>query len=414
MKESGKIVERCQICDSNRLYPFLSLGHQPPSDAFLEKEQQKKEETYYPLDVHFCEDCNLVQLGYVVNPKELFYEGYSYNTKTSGELVANFANLTANLIKRFNLTHDDLAVDIGSNDGTLLDGFLKSNVRILGIEPTGVARLALEKNIPTLKKFFNKELAGEIIQQYGPAKIITATNVFAHIDGIHGIVEGIEKLLTEDGVFISESHYLLDLIEKMEYDSIYHEHLRYYSLKPLIKLFEMHGMEVFDVERITTHGGSLRVYSCKMGAHPISDNVRKIIELEEKFGLYSRETFTKYRESVNKSREGLMKILNDIKNGGNRIIGIGAPAKGNTLLNYCHINNDILDYLAEKSDLKRGLFSPGMHIEVVDEKNLFEEPQPPYALVLAWNLKDIIIPKLKEKGFKGKFIIPVPTPHIVS
>lgn len=414
MNEPGKIVEKCQVCGGDRLFNFLSLGHQPPSDSFLEKKQLNNEEVYYPLDVYFCEDCKLVQLGYVVNPEKLFYEGYSYNTRTSGELVVNFANLTEKLVNRFKLSVNDLAVDIGSNDGTLLEGFSKHGVKVLGIEPTGVAKLALEKNIPTLKKFFNKELVKEIIQQHGHARIITATNVFAHIDDINGIVEGIRELLTENGVFMSESHYLLDLIEKMEYDSIYHEHLRYYSLKPLMRLFETHGMEVFDAERISTHGGSLRVYACRRGAHPISDNVRKIIEIEEKSGLYSKEGFIKYKDAVSKSKFELTKILNKIKEEGHRIVGVGAPAKGNTLLNYCHINSDVLDYLAEKSDLKKGLYSPGMHIEVVDEKLLFEEPQPHYALLLAWNLKDIIIPKLKEKGFRGKFIIPIPIPHIIS
>lgn len=414
MNNFGKIVEKCQICGSNRLFNFLSLGHQPPSDAFLEEDKLKKEEVYYPLDVCFCEDCCLVQLSYVVNPEELFYEGYSYNTKTSGELVANFASLTEKLVERFTLSAKDLAVDIGSNDGTLLEGFLKRGVKVLGVEPTGVARLALEKNIPTLKRFFNKELVGEIVQQHGYSKVITATNVFAHIDDINSIVEGIRSLLTEDGVFVSESHYLLNLIEEMEYDSIYHEHLRCYSLRPLIRLFEMHGMEVFDAERITTHGGSIRVYACKKGAYPVSDNVRKIIELEEKAGLYSKEGFIQYKESVAKCKADLMKILNAIKEGGHKIVGVGAPAKGNTLLNYCNINTSILEYLAEKSELKRGLYSPGMHIKVVDESILFQEPQPAYALLLAWNLKDIIIPKLKAKGFRGKFIVPVPTPHIVS
>ncbi len=414
MQKSGRVVEKCQICYSNKISPVLSLGHQPPSDAFLEEKNLKKEETYYPLDIYFCEDCKLVQLGYVVNPEELFYEGYSYNTQTSGELVSNFASLTANLTQRFNLTREDLAIDIGSNDGTLLEGFSRFGVKVLGIEPTGVARLALEKGIPTIKKFFNKELIKEIVGNYGPAKVITATNVFAHIDDINGIVEGIGNLLKKDGVFVSESHYLLDLIEKMEYDSIYHEHLRYYSLKPLINLFKRHGMEVFDAERITTHGGSLRVYACKAGAHSTSGNIEAIIESEEKAGLYSRETFVKYGESVKKSKSDLMKILNGIKEKGERIVGIGAPAKGNTLLNYCNINRDILDYLAEKSVLKKGLYSPGMHIPVVDEHLLFKEPQPGYALVLAWNLKDIIIPKIKEKGFKGKFIVPVPVPHIAA
>ncbi len=410
----GETVEKCQICGNSNLFRCFSLGHQPPSDSFVGKEHLHGREVYYPLDVYFCDECKLLQLGYIVNPEELFYEGYSYNTKTSGELVRNFSELAEKTIKKFFLGFDDLVVDIGSNDGTLLEGFFKENIRVLGIEPTGVSRLALERGIPTIKKFFSKELAAEIIRQYGRAKVITATNVFAHIKDIRLIVAGIRDLLSEEGVFISESHYLLNLIKDMEYDSIYHEHLRYYSLKPLMKLFEMEGMEVFDAERITTHGGSLRVYAGKRGAHPISDNVSSIIRMEEESGLYSKETFVEYGKKIKESKLGLVDILHQIKMEGGKIVGVGAPAKGNTLLNYCHINNDILDYLAEKSELKRGLYSPGMHIPVVDESALFQDPQPSYALILAWNLKDIIIPKLRAKGFKGKFIIPVPVPHIAD
>jgi 2-polyprenyl-3-methyl-5-hydroxy-6-metoxy-1,4-benzoquinol methylase len=413
MERFGEPVEACQICGSKKIHECFSLGHQPPSDSFLKEEHLKKEEIAYPLDIYFCEDCNLLQLGYIVNPRELFYEGYSYNTQTSGELVRNFTELTSKVISKFNISKNDLVIDIGSNDGTLLENFFKREIRVLGIEPTGVARLAIEKKIPTLKKFFEEDLAEEIIKQYGRAKIITATNVFAHIKKINSITKGIEKLLADDGVFISESHYLLDLIEKMEYDSIYHEHLRYYSLKPLTKLFEMNDMKVFDAERITTHGGSIRVYACKKGAYSISDNIREIIETEKKAGLYSKDTFVDYGKKVKKSRERLMKTLNEIKEREKSIVGIGAPAKGNTLLNYCHINENLIDYLAEKSELKRGLFSPGMHLKVVDEEIMFKEPQPDYALILAWNLKDIIIPKIKAKGFRGKFIIPVPTPYII-
>ena len=206
---------KCRICSSKNTFKFLSLGHQPPSDAFITEEQLNQSETHYPLDIYFCEDCKLVQLKYTVDPKELFNEDYAYNTGTSKELINNFSALTEKLKDRFNLTNKNLVIDIGSNDGTLLEGYTRYNINVLGIEPTGTASLALKKNIPTIKKFFNRKTAEEILTKYGKAKIITATNVFAHVDDLNSFVEGIRLLLTEDGAFISESHYLLVLIEKM-------------------------------------------------------------------------------------------------------------------------------------------------------------------------------------------------------
>jgi len=401
----------CQICSEEKLHKFLSLGHQPIPDVFLKQEQLNAPEIYYPLDVYFCENCYLVQLGYAVDPQILFRE-YHYNTQTNKNLKKNFKELVSLLVKRFELTSKDLAIDIGSNDGTLLEGYIPHNVKILGIDPSSVAEMAIKKNIPTIQDFFTQKLSDDIVKKHGKAKIITATNVFAHVRELDSYVKGVKKLLTDDGVFVTESHYLLDMITNLQYDSIYHEHLRYYSLKPLIHLFEKYDLEVFDVERIDTHGGSIRVYACNKGQYGISKNVDEITKLEEEEGLYKKETYDKFNLKVLNNKFKLQDILRDLKKKRKRIVGIGAPAKGNTLLNYCNIDFNILDYIAETSKLKIGKFTPGMHIPVVDESKIFTD-QPEYALILSWNIKYILIPKLKKAGYNGKFIIPNPVPGII-
>ncbi len=403
---------KCQICSGTGLYKFLSLGHQPPSDSFITPQQLNEPETYYPLDVYYCEKCHLVQLGYAVDPETLFRE-YLYETGTNNSLRVNFHALAKLLVERFRLTGKDLAVDIGSNDGTLLEGYRPFNVKVLGVEPSTVAAIAAKKGIPTINSFFNEAAAAEIAKQYGKAKAITATNVFAHIKDIHQVVRGVKALLAKGGVFVTESHHLLSMITKMQYDSVYHEHLRYYSLKPLIYLFQQHGMEVLDAELITTHGGSIRVYACSKGDYNVSKNVAEIIAEEEKAGLYKKETYDIYRKKISEAKSRLQEILREIRKKGQRIVGVGAPAKGSTLLNYCAITPDLVDYIVEKSALKTGRLTPGTHIPIVAEERMFRD-QPEYALLLSWNIKDELKPKLRAAGFKGKFIVPCPVPEVVS
>ena len=403
---------KCQICQKETLCKFLSLGHHPPSDAFLKKDDLNNPETYYPLDVSYCEICGLVQLGYAVDPEILFKE-YVYNTGTNNSLIKNFNSLVDILFKRFKLTENDFAIDIGSNDGTLLKGYLKHNVKILGVEPSNVAEIAIKNGIPTIKNFFNKETALGILKEQGKAKTITATNVFAHVKDLRSFMEGVKELLTDDGVFVSESHYLLNLLTEMHWDSIYHEHLRCYSLRPLIYLFNLFNMDIFDAEKITTHGGSIRAYACKRGAYPISGNVSKMLKDEKDNGLFDKDSYLNFGKKVLSHKMEIQEMLLNIKKDGKKIVGIGAPAKGNTLLNYCNITPDIMDYIVEKSDLKIGFYTPGTHIKVVSEELLFKE-QPDYALLLSWNIADELIPKLKKLGYKGKITVPIPSLHIVE
>ncbi len=401
----------CFICKTEKLTPILNLGHQPPSDAFLKSEDLRKPEVTYPLNLVRCEVCSLVQLDYAIDPNILFRD-YVYNTGTNNQLKVNFKSLVDAVVERFRLTGADLAIDIGSNDGTLLKNYLPYGVKILGIDPSSVSVIAIREGVPTIISFFNEATAQKVVAEHGKAKMITATNVFAHVADLDSFMKGVTTLLAPDGVFVSDSGYLLDLITELQYDSIYHEHLRYYSLKPLLRLFHDHGLEIFDVERIPNHGGSIRVFGGKKGAYPISPNVQTLLQLEEKNGLSAPETFSAFAHRVAQSRLSLQTIIFDIKREGKRIVGIGAPAKGNTLLNFCRFGPDSIDYLVEKSELKIGLFTPGSHIPVVDEAKMFEE-QPEYGLLLSWNLAEELIKKLRAKGYRGKFIVPSETPTIL-
>lgn len=402
----------CFICKKKNLFKFLSLGHQPPSDAFLTEETLGEAEATYPLDLFLCEDCHLVQLGYIVDPKILFPADYAYNSGTNKILRDHFKNFATQLISRYKLSDKDLVVDIGSNDGTLLESYAPHPVKILGIDPSGVTVLAIKKGQPTIVDFFNEKTALAARKKVGPARIITATNVFAHVDDLHSFMKGIKALLAKDGVFVSESGYTHDVVKDLQYDFIYHEHLRYYTLKPLVALFEKFGMEVIDAERVPIHGGSIRVHAARKGAHPVSPNVKKILAEEKKAGLYEKKTYLAFAKAVEKTKLQLQKILIDIKHAGHRIVGIGAPAKGNTLLNYCKIDTHIVSYLVETSDLKIGKYTPGMRIPVKNESELFKD-QPEYALLLSWTIAPILIRKLREKGFKGRFIVPAPKPTIL-
>ena len=413
MENLGHTFKNCQVCGSDKLHRFLSLGHHPNPDGFLSKEQLKEPEIYYPLDMFFCENCKLVQLGYAPNPASLFSESFIYTTGSSKELVDNFHALAENLIKRFNLTSEDLVIDIGSNDGTLLENFLLHNIKVLGVDPSKAAELAVEKNIPTLKYFFNTDTANKILNREGKAKIITATNVFAHVKDLDSFMGGVKLLLDDNGVFVQESGYVKTLIDYTQYDSIYVEHLRYYSLKSLINLFDKFGMDVFDAEVIATHGGSIRTYACKKGAFSISENVQRILKEEAEFGLHSSEIFDGFAKKVEENRTELRKILFDLKSQGKRIVCVGAPAKGNTLLNFCKIGNETIDALLERGSLKVGKYSPGMHIPIVEEDILFRNNPPEVVLLLIWNLEKIVVPRLREKGYKGVIVVPVPKPHVL-
>lgn len=409
--DGSVVVTSCQICGSKKLSPIVFLGYMPPVNSMPSVGSQPKEEKSFPAQLLFCPKCYLVQIGLIVDPVILFPKSYPYTSGTTKILRENFADLYNESIKILNLKKEDLVVDIGSNDGTLLSNF-KDNHRVVGITPEDIGKIAIQKRIPTILDYFNEKSANLVLKKYGKAKLVTAANVFAHVEHVHEMVINITKLLTKDGVFISESHYLYPLINEVQYDTIYHEHLRYYSLHSLRELLNMHGLEIFHVKEIPSHGGSIRVYASRKGNNKADSTVLKQLK-KEKNVVTNIKSFSKFRESVIQSKLDLAKILSSIKKNGGKVYGISAPSRGTTLINYLGFDEGIIDAVVEvKGSYKIGHYIPGTIIPVVDEEKLFKD-QPDYALLLSWHITDELVPKLREKGYKGKFIKPLPTPKIL-
>ncbi|HYL45488.1 MAG TPA: class I SAM-dependent methyltransferase [Candidatus Limnocylindrales bacterium] len=409
---SSVVVERCQICDFSPLQQILFLGYLPPVNQMRVIGELPKEQPAYPALWLACPRCTLVQLGLIVDKKILFPPEYPYTSGTTKILRDNFAELYAELQTLLPMKPEDLAVDIGSNDGTLLSNFKNGGHRVFGIEPSQVGNLANERGIPTTISFFSPSVAEATRRQHGPAKIITATNVFAHIEHIHEIVDSILLLLDERGIFISESHYLLSLVETLQYDTIYHEHLRYYSVRSLQYLLDMHGLEVIHARRILTHGGSVRVYAARKGRYAVQPSVAQILSEENAAGL-DAERLRSFKGRVVQSKLRLYDLLHGIREAGHRIYGIGAPSRASTLIQYVGLDDGILDCVLEiKGSLKIGKYMPGTLIPVLEESRLYTD-QPDYVMLLSWHIAAELIPKLKEKGYKGKYIIPLPEPRIV-
>jgi hypothetical protein len=412
MSKNTRIIDACQICKSEKIEPVLFLGYLPPVNEMLKIGKIPDEQPSYPAQVFYCEDCHLVQLSAVVDPRILFPSEYPYTSSTTKILRENFADLYQKTLKYVGLDKDDLIIDIGSNDGNLLSNF-KDGHKVLGVTPEDIGKIAIERGIPTEISYFDKDVAAKILERDGKAKVVTATNVFAHIDNINDILDLIISLLTEDGVFISESHYLLSLLETLQYDTIYHEHLRYYSLHSLKNLLESRGLEVFHVEQIPTHGGSIRVFASMKGNYDADETVEEILSEERSKKIDSIESMKDFREKVVLSKLQLHALLKDIKDRGERIFGIGAPSRASTLINYVGIDDGIVDYVLEiKGSYKIGNYMPGTLIRIEEESVLYDQ-QPEYAMLLSWHIAEELMPKIKEKGFKGDFIIPLPEPRIV-
>ena len=408
---SSVVVDRCQVCDSANLETVMFIGYLPPVNAMPAIGSRPAEQPAYPAEVLRCGKCQLVQIGLIVDPAILFPPTYPYTSGTTKILRENFAELSSEVARLYPLKPTDLIVDIGSNDGTLLSNFTKF-CRVYGIEPTNAGKLAIERGIATQISFFNRAAVKVALAAHGKARMITATNVFAHIEDIHEIVDCILELLDEDGIFISESHYLLSLIETLQYDTIYHEHLRYYSVTALKYLLEMHGLEVIHTRPIPTHGGSIRVYAARKGKYPVRESVAATLATEGR--ELTDAKLKAFKQNVVNSKLALYALLRDIKRQGGRVYGVGAPSRASTLINYVGLDDGIIDCVLEiKGSYKVGKYVPGTMIPVVDEGRLFAD-QPEYALLLSWHIADELMPKLASRGFKGNFIVPLPEPRIVA
>ncbi|MCX6757311.1 MAG: class I SAM-dependent methyltransferase [Candidatus Nomurabacteria bacterium] len=407
-------IEHCQICNSEKLHLILDLGHHPLCDTLLTKEMLDQPENTYPLRMIWCQNCTGVQIDYCVDGSVVYHPDYPYKSGISKPLVEYQKSMALSLIKKYNLTKKDLVVDIGSNDGTLLSGFKQGGVKILGIEPTNIAKYANASGIKTIQSFFDIKESEKIKKKCGKAKLITTTNVFAHMQTIGEMIMGIYNLLEDYGVFISETHYLLDVIQGGQFDTIYHEHLRTYSLRSIIALFDQYDFTVTDVERGDRYGGNIRVHITKGKGRKVSQNVTNLLKLEKKAGLDKLKTYTEFAKSVKKARIDFINFLAKVKKEGKTIVGKSSPGRASTLLNYYGVGKESLPYLAELSNsLKLGMYLPGKHIPIVDEKILFKD-KPDFIVVLSWHYGEVIMKRLKKAGLKSDFVIPLPIFKIIK
>jgi SAM-dependent methyltransferase len=402
------------LCSSASLGKVLALGHTPLANAFVTREALSEPQPVYPLDVYLCGDCAHAQLLDVVDPSVL-YKDYVYVSGTSPVFVRHFQDYARYVVERFAPAAGSLVVEIGSNDGTLLRCFKERGFKALGVDPAEqITKGAIETGIDAIVGFFTPELARRIRNERGPAHVIMANNVMAHIDELSGVMEGVRDLLAPEGVLVFEVSYLADVIEKTLFDTIYHEHLDYHTVQPLVGFFRRCGLELIDAMRVDTHGGSLRgVVQLAAGPRCIEPSVAALVEQERRMGLNGPEAFRRFAAQIEKIKGELLGLLRRLKREGKRIAGFGAPAKTTTLMYYLGFEPEMLDFIVDDSPLKQGLYTPGMHIPVVPASELYIR-RPDYVVVLAWNFARAIIQKhaaFREVG--GRFIIPLPAVEIV-
>jgi hypothetical protein len=406
----SKTIQKCQFSNKKDLKLIISLGYLPPVNKFLKINSINSQSVFFPTDLVYSPSSKLVQLSTIVNKSVVFPKSYPYTSSTTKILRNNFLELFNECEELIDFNSKDLIVDIGSNDGNLLSNF--RSIRRLGVTPENIGKLAIKKGIPTLLRYFDKKTANIIKKKYGKAKIITATNVFAHIDKITELMNNVLKVLKNDGVFVTESHYLMPLIKDLQYDTIYHEHLRYYSLTSLKSIFDKFKLEIIHAKEIPTHGGSIRVYVAKKNNYKKSKVVEKILNKEKK--LLNWKNFLVFRDRVVSSKLQLLALIKKIKDKKKTIYGVGAPSRATTLVNYTGLTKEIIDCICEvDNSYKVGHFMPGTNIPVVSEKIIFKK-KPEYLLLLSWHISNELITGLRKKGYKGKFIIPLPNPRIID
>jgi SAM-dependent methyltransferase len=397
------IKMKCRFCFSPLKETFCNLGHTPPANSYLQEVDQK--EVSFPLHAYVCEKCLLVQLGQFQRPEEIFKE-YAYFSSYADTWVEHARKYVELVIHRFSLNGSCQVVEIASNDGYLLQHFKNKNIPILGIEPAkNIAKVAEEKGIPTMVQFFGLQMAKELGKK---ADLLIGNNVLAHVPDLNDFVAGLKAFLKEKGVITLEFPHILHLIEKNQFDTIYHEHFSYFSLLSLEKVFKKHRLEIFDVEELPTHGGSLRVYLQHPEARAIEDNVRKLLYKEKRYGLDRIETYRNFPSKVEKLRHKIREFLQEIKREGKIVVGYGAPAKGNTLLNYCKITPDLFPFTVDLSPHKQGRFLPGTRIPIHPPQKI-AEVKPNYLFILPWNLREEIMAQMDFiRKWGGQFVIPIP------
>jgi SAM-dependent methyltransferase len=411
-----QVKATCRLCQSKDLLFRFALKPTPPANEFLPAPPANGEQDHFPLDVYQCGNCGHVQLIHCVDPERLF-RNYVYVSGTSQVFVDHFAGYAREVISYVPLVAGNRVLDIGANDGTLLSFFQKAGMKVLGIDPARkIAEEATRRGIPTWPDFFTSGLAERIRKEFGTVQVVTANNMFAHADGLPDILDGIASLLDPKGIFVFEVSYLLDVIERNLFDTIYHEHLSYHSVKPLVSFMQRHGLELVRVQRVDSHGGSIRCYAApKQGGRAVDSSVAKLIAQEEKAGLYDGATYTAYLDRINRLGAELRDLIARLRKEGAKVAGFGAPAKATTLMYQFGLGAKDLDFIIDDSPLKQGLYSPGRFVPVVDSSVLGDAARrPDYLVILAWNFAGPIIKKNKsyqESG--GRFIVPLPQIQIV-
>jgi SAM-dependent methyltransferase len=405
------------MCDSDNLEKVMALTPTPPGNNFLKENELDLPEPTYPLDLYLCRECHHVQLGHVVDPRILYQKEYSYVSATSSRFVEHLHEYATDMVHRFGLKPGALVVDIGSNDGTCLRAFQKAGMtRVLGVDPaTKIAKRATESGIETIGDFFSYRLAVRLREKYGPAAFITSHNACAHIDHLDDVIRGVQHWLADDGLFVLEVGYLLDVYENTWFDTIYHEHLDYHTVAPFKKLFARAGLEPIGAQRISPQGGSIRVVAQRAnGAQKNDGSVAALIDLERRKDLDNPETFIMFGRRINDVGTQLRSLVQSLKANGKSIAGYGAATKSTTLLSHFKLGKDELDFIVDDNPLKQGLFCPATHIPVLAPGEIYRR-RPDYMLILAWNFAEPIMTIHKQYADEGgKFVLPMPAPRIIE
>ncbi len=414
--DSEVSLPSCRSCGAHLQHSLLDLGMSPLANSYLRFEQLNQMEPFYPLHARVCNQCYLVQLEQFEPPENMF-GSYAYFSSYSESWLNHARGYAERMIERFHLGAKNLVVEVASNDGYLLQYFQQKGIPVLGVEPArNVAEEARKKGVPTISKFFGLDTARDLQTAGQQAELIVANNVLAHVPDLKDFVAGLKLALKPRGIITVEFPHLLRLMNENQFDTIYHEHLSYFSFCTAEEIFRKHGLTVFDVEEIQTHGGSLRLYACHEGAsaQPVQSCVLQLRETEITAGIQDLQTYCGFGERVRETKRSLLDLLIRLKRGSKSIVGYGAPAKGNTLLNYCGIGTDFLDYTVDVSPHKQNHFLPGMHIPVYSPEKI-RLTQPDYILILPWNLRCEIIGQLTDaRRWGGRFIIPIPTPEVME
>jgi len=405
----------CRFCNNPLKHVFVDLGKSPLSNSFLKEEMLNQPESTYPLCAFVCDKCFLVQLPEYENPENIF-EDYAYFSSYSETWLKHAENYVNLMLKKFSFDKKSLVVEIASNDGYLLQFFKKAGIPILGIEPAAnVAKVAEQKGIQTIVKFFNIKTAKELFKEGKSADLIIGNNVLAHVPNLNDFVEGLKILLKQTGVITLEFPHLMKLIQQNQFDTIYHEHFSYFSLLTVKKILSSYGLTIFDVEEISTHGGSLRTYvkHSENNLIPTSQSIQELLKKESRFGLENLATYTNFMSKVKMIKENLREFFISVKNEGKMVVCYGAAAKGNTLLNYCGVGIDFIDYVVDRNSYKQGLFLPGTHI-LIKEPDEVKKTKPDYVVILPWNIKDEIVQQLSYiRDWGGKFVVLIPEIKVI-